>query len=242
MVEINGEEEKVENFLQGQITSDINMVSNESFHLSSICNQKGLVVADFLINKSNNKFKIIINSELVNIFIAELTPFAKFFGVSFIETHNYICATVESTPFSKRVFLKNSDFALSLNIQKERKSIAKTISEEEWSIANMLLGNFYLSKKNIGKYRPLEINYDKQRVSFDKGCFRGQEIVARMKYLGVDRRKFCTIISKNEIAENKDLQILGETLKFKDSFICLSIVKKDFLEVLVKDNSSIVII
>ena len=69
MVEINGEEEKVENFLQGQITSDINMVSNESFHLSSICNQKGLVVADFLINKSNNKFKIIINSELVNIFI-----------------------------------------------------------------------------------------------------------------------------------------------------------------------------
>ena len=199
-------------------------------------------MAGFLICKFNNEFKIIINNELVDTFTKELTPFAKFFGVTFVETKNYVCASIESNPFSERVFLKNKDFALSVKIDDEVKNISDSISWEGWSVANMLLGNFYLSKNDIGKYRPLEINYDKQRVSFDKGCFRGQEIVARMKYLGVDRRKFCTIISKNEIQESKDLKILGEPLRLQDNFVCLCIIKKDFLEIFKRENPSITII
>ena len=129
-------------------------------------------MAGFLISKSNNKYKIIINRELVDTFIDELAPFAKFFGVTFLEKTNYIRASVESEPFSKSIFLKNNTFALSVEIEDDKKDIANTISLKEWSVANMILGNFYLSKNEIGKYRPLEINYDIQRVSFDKGCFQ----------------------------------------------------------------------
>ena len=198
-------------------------------------------MAGFLISKSNNKYKIIINRELVDTFIDELAPFAKFFGVTFLEKTNYICASVESEPFSKSIFLKNNTFALSVEIEDDKKDITNTISLKEWSVANMILGNFYLSKNEIGKYRPLEINYDIQRVSFDKGCFRGQEIIARMKYLGVDRRKFCTIISKSEIKEEKHIKIIGESIKLKDSFIYLSLIKKDFLGVLKEDTSFLII-
>jgi len=199
-------------------------------------------MADFLICKSNNVFKIIINNELVDAFIKELTPFAKFFGVTFLESKKHVCASIESSPFSKRVFLKNKDFALSVKIDDKVKDISNAISWEGWSIANMLLGNFYLSKDDVGKYRPLEINYDKQRVSFDKGCFKGQEIVARMKYLGVDRRKFCTIISKKEIKESKDFKTLGKSIKLQNNFIFLGIFKKDYLEIIKKENPSITII
>ena len=198
-------------------------------------------MAGFLISKSNNKYKIIINRELVDTFIDELAPFAKFFGVTFLEKTNYICASVESEPFSKSIFLKNNTFALSVEIEDRKKDIANTISLKEWSVANMILGNFYLSKNETGKYRPLEINYDIQRVSFDKGCFRGQEIIARMKYLGIDRRRFCTIISKSEIKEEKHLKIIGESIKLKDSFIYLSLIKKDFLGVLKEDTSLLII-
>ena len=198
-------------------------------------------MAGFLICKSNNGFKIIINNELVDTFTKELTPFAKFFGVTFLETKNCVCASIESKPFSERIFLKNKDFALSVKIDDEMKNISDSISWEEWSVANMLLGNFYLSKNDVGKYRPLEINYDKQRVSFDKGCFRGQEIVARMKYLGVDRRQFCTIISKNEIKQGKDFKTLGQSIWLEDNFISLGIIKKDYLEIF-KNNPSTTII
>ena len=198
-------------------------------------------MADFLLSKSSNKYKIIINRELVDTLIDELTPFAKFFSVTFLEKTNYVRASVESEPFGKSIFLKSNTFALSVEIEDDKKDITNTISLKEWSAANMMLGNFYLSKNEIGKYRPLEINYDIQRVSFDKGCFRGQEIIARMKYLGIDRRRFCTIISKSEIKEEKHLKIIGESIKLKDSFIYLSLIKKDFLEVL-KEDASILII
>jgi len=83
-------------------------------------------MAGFLISKSNNKYKIIINRELVDTFIDELAPFAKFFGVTFLEKTNYICASVESEPFSKSIFLKNNTFALSVAIEDDKKDIANT--------------------------------------------------------------------------------------------------------------------
>jgi hypothetical protein len=63
-----------------------------------------------------------------------------------------------------------------------------------------------------------------------------------MKYLGVDRRRFCTIISKTEIKEEKNLKIIGELIKLKDSYICLSLIKKDFLETLREEDPSLIII
>jgi len=99
-----------------------------------------------------------------------------------------------------------------------------------------------LNLNYIGKYRPLEINYEKNRVAFDKGCFRGQEIIARMKYLGVDRRKFVTVISPEAIKENKNLKVIGETLRYKDFYIFSSSIKRDFLDELSSSNPSIVII
>ena len=63
-----------------------------------------------------------------------------------------------------------------------------------------------------------------------------------MKYLGVDRRKFCTIISKKEIKEGKDFQTLGKSIKIQNNFIFLGIFKKDYLEIFKKENPSITII
>ena len=45
IISVHGDIDKVENLLQGQITSDITLLGNENFQLSSICNQKGEVMA-----------------------------------------------------------------------------------------------------------------------------------------------------------------------------------------------------
>ena len=63
-------------------------------------------------------------------------------------------------------FYKIIALALSVKIEDDKKDIANTISLKEWSAANMILGNFYLSKNEAGQYRPLEINYDIQRSFF----------------------------------------------------------------------------
>lgn len=226
VIQIHGDIDKVEKLLQGQITSDINLLTNESYQLSSVCNQKGEVIAGFVIHKSEN-YKILIDQWLVDVFISELSPFAKFFNVTFTQESGLIFGNV-SFEKQDKAFFSNEVYSLSITLEKN--NLTETLSKDDWIAANKLALNFDLGKNDIGKFRPLEINYDKTRVSFDKGCFRGQEIIARMKYLGVDRRKFVTIVNTNLIEESKNLKIIGETLKYKNFYIFNSSINRDFFD------------
>ena len=142
----------------------------------------------------------------------------------------------------KKAFFSNDIFSLSVSLEKEILANDRPLLMNDWIVANKLVLNIDLNLNDIGKYRPLEINYDKNRVSFDKGCFRGQEIIARMKYLGVDRRKFVTIISPEAIEENKNFKVIGETLRYKDFYIFSSSIKRDFLDEFSSNNPNAVII
>jgi folate-binding protein YgfZ len=226
--------------LQGQITSDVTLLGNENYQLSSICNQKGEVMAAFVIHKLKN-YKILIDEALVNIFIDELSPFAKFFDATFFVENGFVHGHITPDK-NEKAFFSNDIFSLSVSLEKEILINDRSLLMNDWIVANKLALNLDLNHNDIGKYRPLEINYDKNRVAFDKGCFRGQEIIARMKYLGVDRRKFVTIISPEAIKENKNFTIIGETLRYKGFYIFNSSIKRDFLDEFSLKNPSAVII
>ena len=197
-------------------------------------------MAGFVIHKSKN-YKIIIDDALVDTFIDELNPFAKFFGVTFSVANSFVHGHI--TPDKKdKAFFSNDIFSLSLSLEKEIRVNNRALLKNDWIVANRLALNFDLSIDDVGKYRPLEINYDKSRVAFDKGCFRGQEIIARMKYLGVDRRKFVTIVSPKAIKENKNFKVIGEILRYKDFYVFNSSIKRDFLDEFSSNNPSTVII
>ena len=61
LMEVQGELLKIEEFLQGQVTSDISLLSDNCSQLSSICNHKGQVLADFIIIKKDRKYMFAIN-------------------------------------------------------------------------------------------------------------------------------------------------------------------------------------
>jgi folate-binding protein YgfZ len=202
--------------------------------LSSICNQKGLVMAGFLLLKEGLTFKVIIASELSNVFVEELLPFAKFFGVTFKETDQYVKVSILKNN-EKFLFIKNNYFGLSAQITAIREHIDQPIVMEDWKVANALIKNYPLSAEDVGKYRPLEIFYDQLRVSFDKGCYRGQEIVARMKYLGVDRRSFSTVISEESYEINSNMKLVSSEVFYKGYKIFNCSIKKDSLEMVEND-------
>jgi folate-binding protein YgfZ len=226
VIQIHGDIDKVEKLLQGQITSDINLLTNKGYQLSSICNQKGEVMAGFMIHKSEN-YKILIDQWLADIFINELSPFAKFFNVTFTKESGLIYGNI-SFEKQDKAFYSNEIYSLSMTL--ENNDLTETLAKDDWIAANKLALNFDLGKDDIGKFRPLEINYDKTRVAFDKGCFRGQEIIARMKYLGVDRRKFVTIINSDLVEESKGLRIIGEIVKYKNLYIFNSSINRDYID------------
>ena len=247
VLDIEGDAEKVEEFLQGQVTSDISLLSDNSSQLSCICDHKGIVLADFIIIKKNMCYKFILDgkSGLEDIVISELMPFAKFSNVNFKKTNEKAIGEISPKSNSKDTYLSNNFYEISINTTNEASKIENSINISQWNASNKILGNLFLSFDDVGKYRPLEINYDNLRVSFEKGCYRGQEIVARMKYLGVDRRKFCTFITEedffsqlqpksiskpgNDIEKRKLLKNVGEIINLQDKCVFNAIVKKDDL-------------
>jgi len=232
VIDIKGDKDKVIQFLQGQITSDINKLELNSCALSSVCNQKGQIISDFIILCQEDGFKILINKETSKLLISDLEPYAKFFGVLFKLSNSKAVGFVNMETKKSMCFMRNNDYALSIGIDE---SIDKnTISLKDWETANVMTGNLMLEKNELGIYRPSDINYDLLRTSFDKGCFRGQEIIARMKYLGKKKSIFKTFVSKEKIDslhDTKRVKILRE-IHSKDEFIYMCIINKDELEIL----------
>ena len=51
-----------------------------------------------------------------------------------------------------------------------------------------------------------------------------------MKYLGVDRRLFCTIISQIDFSEDKSIKLIGKKITVNNVCIFNAIIKRDDLE------------
>ena len=60
-----------------------------------------------------------------------------------------------------------------------------------------------------------------------------------MKYLGIDRRKFCTFIVNNDFVENNLIKSIGKIINLDGKKVFNGIVKKDDFEE-VKKSSGII--
>jgi folate-binding protein YgfZ len=71
-----------------------------------------------------------------------------------------------------------------------------------WEAANILSGTVHIYPETLEKLTPHMINYHHSNaVSFTKGCFLGQEVIARTQHRGRSKRKLyrCTIQNSTPI-------------------------------------------
>lgn len=58
-------------------------------------------------------------------------------------------------------------------------------SEGDWRALELLTGHLAIEERDREQFTPQALNYDRNgRVAFDKGCYTGQEVVARLHYKG----------------------------------------------------------
>ena len=239
VIKISGDSKKAFEFLQGQVTSDIEKLQDNAVQLSAICNQKGFVMSDFYIVKQKDTFKIVISKDQKNIFIEELKPFIKFYNCEFVESSEYVFGHItfkkDKTKTGMMKTLENKEIKLYISLHASRIDESK-ISNYSWDVANAILNNYSMLAEDLGKFRPVELNYDNLRVSFEKGCFRGQEIIARMKYLGVSRRKFITVIADDKYINEKEIGLIGKPIFINNKKVFHAMIKTSFEEELTKNN------
>ena len=104
--------------------------------------------------------------------------------------------TRPSWGLSVTLILSSDKASLSMLIDKkdEFRGDLDSLSHDGWAINRKIMNDHQIISEEIGKYRPHEIGQHVNRVSFNKGCFKGQEIIARMEYLGKLKKETCNII------------------------------------------------
>jgi hypothetical protein len=70
------------------------------------------------------------------------------------------------------------------------KTLMTESSEPEWRARQITSGIARIETETVGEFVPQVLNYDLTgHISFKKGCYTGQEVVARLHYRGTSKRR-----------------------------------------------------
>jgi len=207
-LEISGND--AASFLQGQVSCDINLVTTQQAQLGAHCNPKGRVIFSFLALKIKDNYYLQLPNNMIETALKALLKYAVFSKVSLRNATDKLAAIGLIGP-SGQQFLPTSVAHLmpelsffkipatenqylivgpSIKTTELYSALAKhsNLSDsrpEVWKEAFLRngLANIYPETKE--QYTPHQLNYQLTgAVNFKKGCFTGQEIIARMHYLG----------------------------------------------------------
>ncbi len=183
-----------EKFLQGQLTCDVNGLADGQSTLTAHCDPKGKMSSLFrLLRENAEQFYVIIRRALLPSALDNLKKYAVFSKVAFEAQDWQViglldkqkCGTI-STDFCLEI--GQSTCAMLLN--KTAQQIDFTGEIAQWEQAIMQAGYPILSPESQNEFIPQALNLQciEQAISFQKGCYIGQETVARAKYRGINKR------------------------------------------------------
>lgn len=226
--------EKTQEFLQGQLTCDIPSLSEHGQHsLAACCDHRGRMFANFWVVNWHSDFLFILPKNLSDIVKNHLQKYAVFSKVSISAEDTFFIAELHQTattplslvaiearaPASRAatnnksnviyILLPNINRYLILAESNPFPNIRINHDETIWKKNNIADQLAILCDKTSLLFTPQMINLEKLGgVSFTKGCYVGQEIVARTQHLGTLKRHLHQLTVKN----NGDL-FPGDDLK-----------------------------
>ena len=220
---ISGEDSS--DFLHGQFSSDVSALAVNEVQQSSWCNIKGRVIASFLLYRSVDCYYLLVEREITELLIKRLRMFVLRSRVNIDDesnnlirigtrgelTHNHLNQFLDSNPEAKIVSLLSIKASPVRSIVLCHPDLAKTLwqhlSEQSkavgtklWSLYDIKAGIAWVGKSGSEQFLPQSLNMDLTGgLSFDKGCYPGQEIIARMHFRGkLKQRLFLAQVSVNE--------------------------------------------
>lgn len=199
--EVTGADNK--NFLQRLLTNDLEQLADKEMQLSSWCNIKGRVSILIKVVKLEDNFMLLVDDFNLERLMQE---FSKFIFNSQVTITNISDNFSIYVNFNKRV--KNTsnllirENHLTWEIEPNKaESCNPTDNKTDYDdrlyrlyCINNLIPS--LSENLCDKFLPQEINLEQLGgLSFKKGCFPGQEVIARVKYKGKLKKQLKQFIS-----------------------------------------------
>lgn len=194
-------------YLNGQVTCDVTALKNGDSCLGAHCNPKGKVLAVFRLFKREQDLLLLYKKELTETQLAELRKYAVFSQLSindvtdqfdvigiagsgsdhWVSDNNALLHCVD-TNITECQLTDNRWLFLAAKNKLSHLTLPKRADSEWWGL-EILDGMPHLNKHTQLEFIPQALNLQAlNAISFSKGCYTGQEIVARAKYRGINNR------------------------------------------------------
>lgn len=252
-------------FLQGQTTCNLEELTDSNAIYGAFCNPKGRIKTTFLLLKENDEdLLMLLNRDQTDYIVDELKMYIAFFKSDIFDvTEQYSLigsiADAEQTNFDDLSFnLTRDQNAIiirlpgsplrSLHLIEKGKAAFQQLNITEtnrWYLADIQNGLIWTTEPEREKFLPHDINLPGLGgVSYDKGCYTGQEIVARMHYRGNPKYTTAVLTTTDSVNDfDSPLKAFIDTDKVKsignpignpitdgETTIVLASIVKDFLE------------
>ena len=241
LLKITGSES--ESFLQAQLSNDISKLENFRVQLNVYCQHQGKILALFWVIRSGDDFLLSFPLDLLDSIKARLQMFVLMSDVSITNVTDQYLQIGVIDESQKDSFILNENLSLALSDSKNLSNFEFT-SQEYWDKAciESFLPEINVTTTETFVPQMLNLDINEIGVNFSKGCFPGQEVVARLHYLGKAKRRLFAFKSSSPLnigdtlhcAESKSVKASGSVVsqvKFGADFYCLAT-----LEVKNKDN------
>ena len=206
LIQIEGTE--AEKYLQGQLTCDVTKLAVGESTLTAHCDPKGKMSALFrLIRQDEQTFYMLLKSELLPSALDQLKKYAVFSKVTFTLLDWQILGVAGTKGIEKcgqfsaqiRIDVKAQQPRMIL-LNPTRLALEPTVEAEAWDLLDIQDGIPSLAAATQLEFIPQALNLQsiEQAISFHKGCYIGQETVARAKYRGANKRALFIFAAQTE--------------------------------------------
>lgn len=222
-------------FLQGQVTTDMRELSAGQSRPGCLLNLKGRIETNFYICPQDDGFLMVVHNSLQDSAITRLKKYGVFSKVdisaSSLNVVGYlgsISAEIALPNNSNEYITEQGQYWLRLHgdarflrlcqpEQLEPTITADTDDVTSWLADSIAAGDWLIDASAQGLYQPQELDaHELQGVSYQKGCYLGQEIVARLYFRGQLKSSLkclkSTTLSTEEIAAKQIVTANGQSV------------------------------
>lgn len=235
-------------YLQGQVTCDVVSLEESESTLGAHCDAKGKMWAIFRLFNHNQGYALFQRKSAVTTELSEIKKYSVFskveiniaddylFGVVGEQAQNFINSittssdNVRKTEYGSAVKINDQQWLLAIthaNLDRFLASLDNEIVKSDdklWDLFDIKAGLPNIDSALVNQHIPQALNLQAvDGISFTKGCYTGQEMVARAKYRGINKRAMFQLsgpaphaISPGDAIDRK----VGDNWRKAGTFVC----------------------
>ena len=213
LVKVSGTDNRT--FLQGQVTADINHLNEHTALFAAHCDAKGRMWSNLILFQRGADIFYIVRKTVAEKQIAALKKYAVFSKVTIEPVVDLNLIGLENNAIEQSIIAElgdnsciTKDDITYIKIPLPEIRLIKVSNEplptdsqtaDHWLKLDLEAGYAIIDEPNIESLLPQACNLQHYNaISFDKGCYCGQEMVARAQFRGANNRGLYLLVGKSK--------------------------------------------